>query len=395
MKKKISICTTLISILMLGSITLFGQNISVTFTATGAATQIDSVKATNLTTNQSVTLPGNETLLLTTNTGIPVVSELANRGIVYPNPFSGKAMLSISVMKPQIVFLKIQNMVGQVVSETKVWVQSGNHEFNISISTSGMYMVSLTTEQGTVSNKVICEDATGSVNTIQYRGVGSYHLHKTGFKTPQTGYSLGYSSGEIILYKCFSGIYTTVVTDSPTESKNYEVEFVECMDPTGRSNPIVRIGNLNWMAENLAYLPSVNMPSSASKSSPRYYVYGYSGSDVHEAKTYNQNYTTYGVLYNWTAGNSSCPSGWHLPTHSEWIILSDFLGTSAGGKMKESGFTYWVSPNIGASNQAGFTGLPGGDRQDNTFVFLHSFGYFWSDTQGDNISALVYLCQRD
>jgi len=43
----------------------FGQNISVTFTGTGAATQIDSVIATNLTTNQSVTLPGNETLILT------------------------------------------------------------------------------------------------------------------------------------------------------------------------------------------------------------------------------------------------------------------------------------------------------------------------------------------
>jgi len=56
---------TILTLLMFCSMNSFGQNISVTFTGTGAATQIDSVIATNLTTNQSVTLPGNETLILT------------------------------------------------------------------------------------------------------------------------------------------------------------------------------------------------------------------------------------------------------------------------------------------------------------------------------------------
>lgn len=65
-------------ILTLGSTVSFGQNFSVTFTGTDAATTIDSVTATILTTNQSVALPGNETLVLTANTGIASVSELTN-----------------------------------------------------------------------------------------------------------------------------------------------------------------------------------------------------------------------------------------------------------------------------------------------------------------------------
>ena len=95
----------------------FGQNISVTFTGTGAATHIDSVTATNQRTNQCITLPGNETLVLTLNTGIPMVSEFTNQGMVFPNPFPGKATFTTVIQKPQTVYLNVQNLVGQVVAQ--------------------------------------------------------------------------------------------------------------------------------------------------------------------------------------------------------------------------------------------------------------------------------------
>ena len=54
----------LLAIMLFWTIMIIGQNIQITFTGTGESTVVDSVTATNLNTNQSVTLPGNETLIL-------------------------------------------------------------------------------------------------------------------------------------------------------------------------------------------------------------------------------------------------------------------------------------------------------------------------------------------
>jgi len=54
----------------------------------------------------------------------------------------------------------------------------------------------------------------------------------------------------------------------------------------------------------------------------------------------------------------------------------------AGGKMKTTGTTHWESPNSGATNKIGFSGLPGGYRSFNgTFYDVGSFGYWWSSTE--------------
>ena len=152
-------------------------------------------------------------------------------------------------------------------------------------------------------------------------------------------------------------------------------DFVEY---SGHSYDVITIGNQCWFAENCRYLPEVSPPSEGGDSSPHYYVYEYEGSDVGEAKS-TSNYETYGVLYNWPAvmTDSICPSGWHVPSDDEFTQLTDYLGgeNGAGGKMKEAGFDHWNSPNTGATNSSGWTGLPGGQRWDG------GGGFFW--TAGD------------
>ena len=167
----------------------------------------------------------------------------------------------------------------------------------------------------------------------------------------------------------------------------------------------VQIGNQVWMAENLAYLPSVNMVADGSEDAAGsyYYVYGYDGTNVTDAKA-TANYTTYGVLYNWTAamdGETSsttnpsgiqgvCPTGWHLPSDAEWTELTDYLGGTsiAGCKLKETGTTHWDSPNTGATNETGFTALPGGYRYNNgPFVNIGRNGYWWSASEYSAASA--------
>jgi uncharacterized protein (TIGR02145 family) len=102
------------------------------------------------------------------------------------------------------------------------------------------------------------------------------------------------------------------------------------------------------------------------------------------------NAATYGHLYNWYAVNDSrnlCPKGWHVPTDDEWAILIEYLGGEdvAGGKLKEAGTVHWQSPNTGATNESGFTGLPGGCRRhDGPFHYFSYYGFWWTSTKIDS-----------
>jgi len=97
----------------------------------------------------------------------------------------------------------------------------------------------------------------------------------------------------------------------------------------------------------------------------------------------------YGALYNWYAVNSRklCPIGWHVPDYYDITDLINYLGgyDIAGGKLKEIGFTHWNEPNEGATNETGFTALPGGYRIGGyqtygEFRSKQSAGYFWTLT---------------
>jgi uncharacterized protein (TIGR02145 family) len=97
--------------------------------------------------------------------------------------------------------------------------------------------------------------------------------------------------------------------------------------------------------------------------------------------------STYGRLYNWytvTDSRNIAPAGWHVPSNEEWTTLINFLGgdSVAGGKLKETGTAHWLSPNKGATNETGFTALPGGLKLPNDpnlhFAGIGSDGSWWS-----------------
>lgn len=164
--------------------------------------------------------------------------------------------------------------------------------------------------------------------------------------------------------------------------------FVDTRD--GNLYHTVTIGNQIWMAENLRYLPNVSGSSKGSIFDFYYYVYGYEGTNVDEAKA-TANYQTYGVLYNWTAAANSCPAGWHLPSDAEWTQLINYLGGEnvAGGKLKEAGIVHWTTPNTGATNETGFTALPGGRRMDKVgFSGIGTDVDFWTSTNGELVSSV-------
>ncbi len=168
--------------------------------------------------------------------------------------------------------------------------------------------------------------------------------------------------------------------------------FVDQRD--GSSYLIIPIGDQCWMANNLRYLPMVSPSAFGHYQQEHYYVYGYHGNSVDEAKNTNH-YFNYGVLYNWPAASTACPEGWHLPSDDEWTTLTDYLGGEAvAGRMLKSTriisdpHPRWSTPFIDATNETGFSALPGGYRNDiGSFYFLGFYASWWTSTEGSDKAA--------
>lgn len=173
----------------------------------------------------------------------------------------------------------------------------------------------------------------------------------------------------------------------------------------GKIYKTVQIGTQCWMSENLNVGKQVNGKNDQHNNGTiEKYCHG----------NLEANCTIYGGLYQWgemmeysmaEGFQGICPTGWHVPTDWEWCTLETYLdatvdcslsglsGTYAGGKMKEVGMEHW-SPNIGATNSSGFTGLPGGKRNYNsggTYSDLRYSGIWWSSSQHGVFNAWYHL----
>ena len=171
-------------------------------------------------------------------------------------------------------------------------------------------------------------------------------------------------------------------------------------DQQGNVYKTIVIGNQEWMAENLKTSIYRNGDSIVSLSD----IDWATNSTIGSWRYYNndsQYECPYGKLYNWYAVGDSrnvCPTGWHVPSDTEWSGLIGFLDSNyepnayqtsqsiiAGYKLKSTGSQYWTSPNQSVTNESGFSGLPGGVFFANTQSFYSSDrGFWWSSTDGGN-----------
>jgi len=158
------------------------------------------------------------------------------------------------------------------------------------------------------------------------------------------------------------------------------------IDIDGNSYKTVQIGNQIWMAENLKvthYRNGEAIPNITSRDEwSKLETGAYCSYDNKPAFA-----ETYGLLYNWYAVDDNrrlAPKDWRIPSDEDWQQFIDFLGGDriAGGKLKENGIRHWQSPNKGATDEYGFSALPGGYRYKNgSFDNLLIFTYFWSATK--------------
>jgi uncharacterized protein (TIGR02145 family) len=174
------------------------------------------------------------------------------------------------------------------------------------------------------------------------------------------------------------------------------MQFGNVADFEGNQYRTIAIGNQVWMAENLrseklnngTAIPLVTDNNTWSNiTTPAYSFYS------NDSVSYKSNY---GVLYNWYTVQTGklCPSGWHIPSDTEFTTLSLTLGVdSVAGGMLKFDAALWISPNTYASNSTGFTALPGGYRNYNG-SYNNSAGYlaaFWSSTEYGSYARYIYL----
>ena len=160
-------------------------------------------------------------------------------------------------------------------------------------------------------------------------------------------------------------------------------------DVDGNIYKTVQIGNQTWMVENLKVRhyqngdPVDNITDTTAWGILTSGAFAWYNND-------SSNNSTYGVLYNWYGATDSrkiAPAGWHVPSDAEWGELINYLGNAsfAGGKMKEAGTAHWNSPNTGATNESGFTALPGGYRytDNGSFRQMGKDADWWSTSEVD------------
>jgi uncharacterized protein (TIGR02145 family) len=178
------------------------------------------------------------------------------------------------------------------------------------------------------------------------------------------------------------------MTIAPDIVFNPNLTYGTITDIDGNVYKTINIGTQTWMAENLKVMHYRN-------GDPIHYVTSSQELGAHSSICCDYDFVPsvgiiYGKYYNWYAINDSriiAPIGWHIPSDSDWIELTTYLGgpTVAGYKLREIGTDHWLLGGY-SDNSSGFTALPGGTIGLFPIAIKYT-GYWWSSTEIDTANA--------
>lgn len=161
----------------------------------------------------------------------------------------------------------------------------------------------------------------------------------------------------------------------------------------GQQYKTVQIGNICWMAENLnigAMLDSSVFPANNNIIEKHCYR-----DDPNNCEVYGGIYHWDEMLnYNFNNKVGICPEGWRISGNEHFEYIVDLLGGwgPAGGMLMDTS-ELWLSSNNVATNESGFSALPGGHvwELSQGYVDLHAGAYFWAPFATNIITRYVYL----
>lgn len=295
---------------------LHAQDYQITFAGSGDTTTVDSVLVQNLTAGTSLTLIGSNILHLKSGTtGVKAISSSDNSLQIYPNPVTTGCNVKFETAKAGVARLDLFDITGRKVNTYQNNLLSGTHTLKINGLSSGVYTLTLTTEEGSSSGKIISNSKANGIATMSYINTKETAANiensteattTTTLRSAQTATTVDmtYTTGDRILLKGMSGDYSTLISVVPTADSTYTFNFVACTDNDSNNYTTVTIGTQVWMVENLkttkyndgTAIPNVTDDSSWSALTTGAYC---------SCNNDTSNVSKYGVLYNWYAVNTS------------------------------------------------------------------------------------------
>ncbi len=369
-------------LLILASLKIYAQNYQINFAATGAVTTVDSVKVENLSQCTSLMLAGTDTLILSATAGINETGIAHEFKVnIYPNPSPGFFSVELETTAAGSVQIGLFDISGKVVLQRREFLQEGVHQFRLSGIHGGVYIMKVKSEDFLYATKLISNETARGFPEIENNASTSCSnkqpfLSRTGeingVGSTRSIIPMLFNAGDTLKLTGRSANYRTVSMLFPVQSQTVTFQFTGCSDADSNHYAVVQIGSQLWMQENLkttryrdgSEIP--NVPDSAmwGRLSTGAYC------DFHNLPAEGE---YYGRLYNYFAVADSrnlCPTGWHVPSHSEWNVMEKLLdntvdttalggtGTEIGRILKEGCETRWAYlDSTYGINSAGFTAL--------------------------------------
>jgi uncharacterized protein (TIGR02145 family) len=407
---------TLIVLMLLMAYYGFSQRptIELTFTAQYQSQPVilDSIYIQNLSQPGDTTLYApNTVLLLDYILGIIDFEESEKSTFSvspgYPNPSAdGTTKFKVRIPEKEFIILRIVDLFGREVASYENTLEMGTHSFTFLAGREKYYLLTVAYRNENRSIKILNSGNGGQLQgKLVYSGNSETLMP---LKSHSTTNGFGYDPGDHLRFIGYANTIegvsgSDVIEATPIESEEFLFDIVQGIPCAGtplvfyegQYYKTVQIGAQCWMKENLNVGTMINGGQEMTDNG------------IIEKYCYDNlesNCDLYGGLYQWdemmsyttTAGAQGiCPDGWHLPSDAEWTVLTDYLGGEnvAGGKMKSKRTApdphpRWNSPNTGATNSSGFSGLPGGYRiNDGRFYYLGNYGVWWSSTEYSSAGA--------
>lgn len=388
-------------------------NIAISFTGSGSAATVDNVLVENLTTGQTKLIDGNAVLYLnstgdetTTTSILDVQGDALSVMSVFPNPALASSTLSFGMAKAGVALMCICDISGKMVSTYSDFLTAGNYKFQLPALRSGVYFVTLAQNGKTKTQKLI------SINNGIPEFTQLHQIEKTEHiaaadKPLKVGAATAavvgmiFNEGNQLRFTATSGRCKTIFMDSPVKSKVQDIRFIECIDGDNNAYPIIKIGMMYWMAENLKTTRKTNGTALAkltgaawSGLTPTSYAYCYYADD-------DANATKFGALYTHHAAKTELApqGGWRLPTKKEFLQMAGYLDgrERAGARLKETGSNNWNTDNIYATNASGFNAKGSGMKVGSAFSASKTTAAYWisDETSSTDASFAKLTSQHD
>jgi len=354
---------------------------------------LDSILIENLTQPGEVMVYSDTLITLEVTTGIN-----NNEGLLlnknffvwnFPNPVKSSTCVEVYLSEKETIDIQIIDVTGrQIISRTNT-LEKGKHTFSFYPGNKKCYLLALSTDKHKQTLKIV-NMADGNIEKLVYNGIEN---NIPNYKTYPFTKDFPYSIGDELRFTGYADnpidiMGSDAIEDAPLGDDSYTFNITEGISCPGlpsvnyldQEYNTVQIGEQCWLRENLD-IGTMIQHTNNMQNNGTIEKYCYDNLPT--------NCDVYGGLYQWdemmeystTPGvQGICPGGWHVPTINEYTEMITYLCDYPSEKLKEAGTVHWGCSNDLATNESGFTGLPGGGFADwsGSFLAITLQGDHWS-----------------